>query len=633
MRARRVEGTNRIILSERERIAEPYTICVTDSAAHNWWHIHHQLINDGGEEFIPNRSVTCLSEMKFSPRRSVYLLYESEVEILKNHSLIQWVEKSSMFNRIKLEQRKNDELFDRHVDTNRFKQDISNKRLSVNPGSELNFTQWGIYRHQSKENNFVGLGTTTTNSDVQYSLTGKNVDIVVMDTGVRWDHPEFLNRQYTSVPEGMSVKDVTRVRDILIHGQNDYGINWESYGLVSPGSGSLSNYTVSNVLESSTFNGSWHGSHVAGTSAGNQFGVAFDANIWTIACVDRSDVGFSDPSDGFDYIRVWHKNKPINPETGRKNPTIVNCSWGLRQFAYWSDIENYPYTVNFRGNIYNASDIEASPSFLPAVYYIDTQGVYYEFTSTMVGSQATADELFDDLDCKDIIVVCSAGNSGSGNGKQDVEGGEDYENRFVTGLMYYGGVIPQTADEDRSEHFNRLGTPAITHQGQDDAPIVVGALDSTVSTSGITSERKAYYSNNGPSIDVWSAGSTILSPYNTGYQDPRNSSFYNNYLNGTSMASPNVTGVIALHLESKPSSTRVDIRNWITRQASVDIHDGFLDAYRNNDPVGAGTSVQYWSDVYGLRGSSKKVLFNPYANNDLPLVSGISLDQISFTQS
>ena len=54
-------------------------------------------------------------------------------------------------------------------------------------------------------------------------------------------------------------------------------------------------YNVANALESSTFNGSWHGSHVAGTAAGNQFGAAFESNIWSIACIDRSDVGFSDP--------------------------------------------------------------------------------------------------------------------------------------------------------------------------------------------------------------------------------------------------------------------------------------------------------------------------------------------------
>ena len=46
---------------------------------------------------------------------------------------------------------------------------------------------------------------------------------------------------------------------------------------------------------------------MAGTAAGNQFGVAFEANIWSIACVDRSDMGFANPSDGFDYIKVYIK--------------------------------------------------------------------------------------------------------------------------------------------------------------------------------------------------------------------------------------------------------------------------------------------------------------------------------------
>jgi hypothetical protein len=628
MRARWVDGTRRLVLDQDRNVVEPYTVCVTNSSIYNWWNVHNLLINDGGEEFIPNRSVICLSEMNFSSRRSVYLLFESEVEVLRNHPLIEWVERASMFNRIKWEQRRNDEFFDRHIDTNRYKQDIVNKRSSGNPGSELNFTQWGVYRHQSKQNNFVGLGTTSTSSDVQYSLTGKNVDVVIMDTGVRWDHPEFLKLGVTN----FLGEDSTRVKDILIHGSSNYGIDWSSHGLVDPGTGILSNYTIANVLQSSEFNGSWHGSHVAGTAAGNQFGVAFDANIWSIACVDRSDVGFTDPSDGFDYIRIWHKNKPINPQTGRRNPTIVNCSWGLRQFVYWSDVNTYPYTVNFRGDTYNSSDVEGSSTFLPAVYYMDINGGYYEFTSTHTSSQATADELFDDEECKDIIVICSAGNSGNGNGKQDIEGGDDYDNKFLTGLFYYGDVAAETRGSV-SEHFNRSGTPAITHQGQDDAPIVVGSLDSTVSVSGITSERKGSYSNNGPAIDIWSAGSTILSPYDDGYQDPRNNSFYNDYLNGTSMAAPNVTGVVALHLESKPLSTRVDVRKWLDNHASSDISDNFLDATGNLDPVGAGTSQLYWDDAYGLRGSLKKVLYNPYSNNEVPSVSGITLDQISFTQS
>ena len=78
MRVRYVDGTQRLVLDQDRNVVEPYTVCVTDSSIYNWWNVHNLLINDGGEEFIPNRSVICLSEMNFSSRRSVYLLFESD---------------------------------------------------------------------------------------------------------------------------------------------------------------------------------------------------------------------------------------------------------------------------------------------------------------------------------------------------------------------------------------------------------------------------------------------------------------------------------------------------------------------------------------------------------------------------
>lgn len=584
---------------------QPYIVCVKDPS--DWEEIHNYIINDNEIDGIPNRKIECISDLQLSSKRSVYDISSEEAEVLRTHPKIEWVEKSSMHNPITLEQRKLDEKFDKHILTNRFKRNIINRRVSGNPGTALTFTQWGLYRHQSTSNNFVGVGTTTTSSDVQYSLSGKNVDVVIMDTGVRWDHPEFLKPRYTSVPVGVSTESVSRVRDILIHGQDEYGINWSSQGLTAPGTGTLTAYTKQNALNSSTFNGSWHGSHVAGTASGNQFGAAFEANIWSIACVDRSDLGWAEPSDGFDYIRVWHKNKPINPETGRRNPTIVNGSWGHRQFVSYSSA----YNVTFRGTSYSSTYSEANGNNLPAVYYIDPNGSYYEFTTKRTTGQTQIDELLDDPDCKDLILVFSAGNSGNGNGKQDIPGGVDYDNQFTSGTYFY------TSGYDN--YYNRPGTPAIGHIGQPDAPIKVGSLDSDIVNSGISSERKSSFSNNGPAIDVWSAGSTVLSPYSSGYADPRNSSYYNEYLNGTSMASPNVCGVLACYLESNPNATRVDVREWLYRHGSVVLGNGpgtpILDQYKLSNPVGAGTSVNYWSDSYGLRGSTARILYNPYANN------------------
>ena len=637
-----VNELGRVIVVNEVSSNEPqaYTVCVKNSE--DWLEIHDYIINENEIDGIPNRRITCISPMDCSSKRSAYEMSQEEAEILRQNEKIEWVVLSSMHNPVVLEQRKYDEEFDRLANTNRFKQNISNLRTNSDPGGTLNFTQWGLSRHSKSSNEFVGVNTSSLSEDISYSLSGKNVDVVIMDTGVRWDHPDFLLSQYTSVPVGVSTESVSRVRDILIHGQDNYGINWASHGLVAPGSGTLTNYTIDNVLGSSSFNGSWHGSHVAGTAVGNQFGAAFEANIWSIACIDRSDVGFSNAADGFDYIRVWHKNKPVNPVTGRKNPTIVNGSWGYRQFVIGNNPTTYAYNATFRGTSHPGTDILSSNSFLPAVYYMDLLQYlsydngdpvqWFDFTSKHATAQSTTDELFDDSDCDDIIVVFAAGNSGNSNGKQDLPGGDDYNNEFTSGHTFYGNQFSESYGSV-DEYFNRSGTPQLAHQGQSDAPIIVGSLDSFVYTTGISSERKSNFSNTGPAIDVWAAGSTILSPYNTGHSDPRNSDFNNGYLNGTSMAAPNVSGVIACYLESNPSATRVDARNWLFNHGSVLVGELLYDRYGDTDPVGAGTSVNYWSDSYGLKGATPRVLYNPFANNTVPSISGVNITGITFSQS
>ena len=421
------DSNGRIIVSDdavTNDTPQEFTVCVKNES--DWTEIHNYIINENDIDDIPIRKISCTSDMNFSPKRSVYSMSVNEANILRNHSKVEWVEQSSMYNPVVLEQRKYDAEFDKHIDINRFKLDCTNRRTSGDPGSTLNFTQWGLYRHQSTTNNFGS--STTIDADSQYSLTGKNVDVVIMDTGVRWDHPDFLKKGVSS----FSTKADTRVRDILIHGAEEYGIDWTAQGLTPPGSGSLSNYTVGNVLSSSTFGspGSWHGSHVAGTAAGNQFGGAFESNIWSIACVDRSDVGWSEPSDGFDYIKVWHKNKPINPETGLKNPTVVNCSWGHRQFILYVT----SYNASFRGTTYSKTQVDASSSAVPAVYYLKTNSVYYEFTSRKTTGQTEADELVNDADCQNVVLICSAGNS---NRKQEIKDGTDHRNQFTSGTFYY----------------------------------------------------------------------------------------------------------------------------------------------------------------------------------------------------
>ena len=600
-----LNSAGRVIVSDNsitDDTPQNFTVCVKDES--DWTEIHNYIINENNIDNIPNRKIDCTSEMNYSPKRSVYSMSVNEADTLKNHSKVEWVEQSSMYNNIVLEQRKYDEEFDKHTDINRFNYDCRNLRTasSSDPGSTLDFTQWGVYRHQSSTNNF-GTGTIVS-ADSQFSLTGKNVDVVIMDSGCRWDHPEFLKPGVTSFTD----KNDTRVRDILIHGAEDYGINWSDEGLVAPGTGSLSNYTTAKALGSSIpANDLYHGSHVAGTAAGNQFGVAFEANIWSIACVDRSDTGFANPSDGFDYIKVWHKNKPVNPETGRKNPTVVNCSWGLRQF-FRKDLS---YTASFRGTSYSKTQVDASSSAVPAVYYLSTYlGSYYQFKTTKTVGQSEANELANDADCQNVVLVCSAGNN---NGKCDVVDGDDYDNEFTAGTAVYGSGY--------SNQYNRLGTPAVTKQGEDDAAIAVGSID-TSRQSG-SQERCSSFSDRGPAIDVWAAGSIIMSPWSSGYDDPRDTSFHNYAISGTSMASPNVSGVIALYLQSNPTADRKTVRNWLLTEGSVMLSSGdYYDPYTSN----SGTDTNYWGNSYSLKSSPRRILYNPFANNITPSIDSLTLE-------
>ncbi len=510
-----------------------------------------------------------------------------------------------------------------------------------------------------------------------------------MDTGVVWNHPEFLLPGITTIStykstadsEGNTydastewVKPYTRVRDVLLDGNADFGINWEAEGLVSAGSTTLTNYTRSNVLSNSPLTNSpiSHGTHVASVAAGKVFGWAPEANIWSIACIDRADVGFGEPADGFDYIKVWHKKKPINPVTGRKNPTIVNCSWGHRQFFVYSFTGN-PYTATFRGTTYTRDQIEADNDAAPAIYWINKYNwVWKEFTSKKDTAQASIDELYEDPDCKDIILVCAAGNSGYNNGKQDLPleyGGEgDYEdNEIISATFNYSSGY--------DNYYNRPGTPAITGIGQPDAPIKVGSIDSDrqgqgsgitrVGISGTFAQEKiSTFSNRGPAVDILAAGEEIWGAYwnqtNTG-RDPRrplmnsNTQFWTaaaivdraNWFaaepaSGTSMATPQVTGVIAQKLQADPSMNRIDVRNWLMSEGSVMADDqefwggrtGLGDIsipYTPEDAVGIN-SVNYWWYSRALRGNSTRILFNPYANNSQASIKGVNISGVSITQ-
>jgi hypothetical protein len=91
---------------------------------------------------------------------------------------------------------------------------------------------------------------------------------------------------------------------------------------------------------------------------------------------------------------------------------------------------------------------------------------------------------------------------------------------------------------------------------------MVGSLDLTPHSEFL--DRKANYSNGGPGITIYSAGTGIVSSMSNrnGYgknSQYKQTSYKRANLTGTSMATPNVTGMVSLLLQNEPGMTPAEV--------------------------------------------------------------------------
>jgi plastocyanin len=272
-----------------------------------------------------------------------------------------------------------------------------------------------------------------------------------------------------------------------------------------------------------------HGCHVAGTMAGNRRGWARDANIYNIspyASAPSADTEYI--TILYDLIREWHNTKAPNPITGFKNPTITNHSYGINYDVAIANVTS----VNYRGTTTNN----------PTAAQCTTFGLVNDGTTIQdipLLSTADAADILDMIN-DGIIFIASAGNSSF---KMDIPGGLDYNNTITS--TTYG-----------TEYYHRGSSP-----GSLPGVICVGSVDATVT------EQKAIYSNCGPRVDIYAPGSNVISSVHSneaGLADSRNSAYENMKYNGTSMASPNVAGVVACIAEQWPRITQTEVLDAIS---------------------------------------------------------------------
>jgi len=403
---------------------------------------------------------------------------------------------------------------------------------------------WGLLRCVAGEqiNNWGSNGTVSQTGTIVVNPEGRNVDVVIVDGMINPAHPE-----YAANSDGTGGSRVIQY-------------NWFQHSL-----GQASNTYVYEPYTSGDANltdDNNHGAHVAGTVVGSTQGWARSANIYNINPYS-TDVNQTSSTLLIDYIREFHNSKPVNSVTGRRNPTICNHSWGYESALSISNITS----VTFRGVTTNgpftASELNN--------FGIRTGTVNGTAVALRPARVAAVDADMEDAIADGIIMIGAAGND---NTKIDVVEGQDFDNFFT----WNGFTVP----------YHRGSTPSASGN-----TICVGAI------SALVNESKATFSNCGPRVDIYAPGQNIKSSFNSttsfgGVDDPRNGDFKIGKISGTSMASPQVCGILACVLEMYPN---------MTHQEAID----YIKYYAKKDQI-TDTGGSF-TDLTSLQGSGNNYLF------------------------
>lgn len=519
-----------------------------------------------------DRPVECYDRRETSLRTTDYVLTEEEAQILKADPRILDVELPPTQDDIALDGVLSYD-FSRGPDDNHSRSDLSNWALRRCTPDGINDSPAasGANLSTNISNSYPMFGSDgigdnhTFVTDHKYNIDGTGVDVVIQDNGVMPNHPEWLDEN-----------GVSRFNEI----------NWYA-------AASISGSMPANFYKSEGA----HGTHVGATVAGRTYGWAKNAQIYSMRMIgnDRIDILTS-----FDLIRLWHQRKPIDPKTGYRRPTIVNASWGYaraypnggvyQSFAELNYLgQNRPEFVNNALRDMTLAQRNAvGISALTEVYYEDYNFNYTGFRPRYQLRYSSSDAAVEDLTDAGVIFVKAAGNY-FGTIYRDTD--PEWNNYFT--------VRDSSGDISPRVYYHRGSSP------QSDNVIVVAnserAMDGNKEQLNMCSEK-------GPRVDICAPGTGITSATDpNGYGSgktvpyPLNNSFNIARITGTSMAAPQVSGVLALYMQLNPQATAQECKNWLTENAQTNIMK--VTAHNN------------YGDLNGTRGAPDRFLINPYSSN------------------
>jgi len=323
-----------------------------------------------------------------------------------------------------------------------------------------------------------------------------------------------------------------------------------------------------------------HGTHVTGIASGKTFGWAKGADVYSVKVAGLE--GPDDPGTGlvfpdcFDVITQWHLSKPLDPVTQTRRPTIVNMSWGYEGY-YTSDGSTSLITGgNYRGSSWFSTTLQPEYGMIinadPAIQ------------STFPARDPSTDVALEEMIDAGITVCIAAGNDGY---KIDLFNGLDYNNWWTDGIDQY--------------YYQQGSSPYSTRAN------MIGSIDS--SPYNTSTEQRVVFSNSGPGVDVYSPGVGIASATSN---DPAgllsdgylvgnyflDSAYNQAMVDGTSQATPQVTGLGALFLQMNPTATPAQVKQWFIDNAQSTLYStGLNNDYTSTNSVWGGNPIMLFNPV------------------------------------